>query len=254
MDITGNTILITGASSGIGRALAERLHQRGNTVIITGRRKELLDDIARRHPGMRAIAADLQAEADVRALATRLQSEFPALNVVFNNAGIMQPERLSAGGFDMAAVRSTIETNVISVIALTSAVLPHLLKQPRATVAATTSGLASMPLAMFPTYCGTKAFLHSWLQSLRYQLKGTQVEVLEIAPPYVQTELTGSHQASDPNAMPLAEYADEVMKILASPPYPEGEILVERVKPLRYAERTGQYQKVFEGLNAMRFE
>ena len=117
----------------------------------------------------------------------------------------------------------------------------------------TTSGLAFVPLAGGPTYSATKAFLHSWLQSVRQQLKGTSVEILELAPPYVQTELGGEAQKKDPRAMPLDEYVSEVMQILESGNTPRGEILVERVKPLRDAEGNGSYDQVFEQLNGMEF-
>ena len=142
-----------------------------------------------------------------------------------------------------------IDVNVVGVLHLTAALLPTLRGQRDAAVVTTTSGLAFLPMAAYPTYCATKAFLHSWLQSLRVQLRATSVEVLELAPPYVQTELTGPGQTSDPHAMPLADYADEVMRVLEAGDLSHGEILVERTKPLRWAERDGTYEKVFTALN-----
>ena len=153
MDSTGNTILITGGGTGIGRGLAEAFQRAGNQVIITG----------------------------------------------------------------------------------------------SATIMTVTSGLAFVPVATNPTYCATKAAIHSWTQSLRYQLRDTSVEVLEIVPPYVQTELTGAHQLSDPNAMPLGEYIEETMELLRTPP--SGEILVKRVYPQRFAEREGKYDELYAQRN-----
>jgi len=249
MQPTGNTILITGGTSGIGRALAEQFHGSGNTVIIAGRRQQKLDEITAANPGMHGLQVDVTDTASIPAFAARVRDQFPALNVLINNAGIMAAEDLKVGADDLLTADAIINTNVTSVLHLTAALLPHLLQQPNATIVATTSGLAFVPRAQFPAYCGSKAFLHSWLQSLRHQLRGTNVEVLELAPPYVQTELTGAHQATDPHAMPLADYIAEVMRLLRDPNPPYGEILVERVKMLRGAERGGKYEEVFGMLN-----
>jgi len=249
MRLTGNTILITGGTSGIGRALAEAFHQRGNQVIIAGRRQALLNEIAAAHPGMRGMQLDVEDPGAVDAFAAGIREEFPALNVLINNAGISRPEDLAADTIDLSAARSIIQTNIISVLHLTAALLPNLKQQPNSTIVTTSSGLAFVPLTAFPTYCASKAFLHSWLQSLGFQLRETSVEVLELAPPYVQTELGGPQQASDPNAMPLADYIAEAMQLLSDTDSSHGEILVERVKPLRWAEKNGDYEQVFTALN-----
>ena len=135
-------------------------------------------------------------------------------------------------------------------IRLTAALLPHLQAQPSAAVVNVTSGLAFVPLLATPTYCATKAALHSYSISLRAQLADTGVQVIELPPPYVQTELMGAEQASDPNAMPLAEFVAESMELFASQPDAD-EILVERVKLLRFAEKEGRYAEVFGRLSAM---
>jgi uncharacterized oxidoreductase len=249
MNLTHNTILITGGTSGIGRALAEVFHQRGNQVIITGRRQHLLNEITAAHPGMHGIPLDVEDSLAVDAIAVRVQEKFPELNVLINNAGISRSEDLTADKFDISVAKSIIHTNIISVLQLTSAMLPILQRQPHSTIITTSSGLAFVPFAPFPTYCATKAFLHSWLQSLRFQLRETSVEVLELAPPYVQTELAGSHQAIDPHAMPLADYIAEVMQILSDPDQPHDEILVDRVKTLRWAEKSGAYEQIFAANN-----
>lgn len=249
MRLSGNTILITGGTSGIGRGLAEAFHRRGNQVIIAGRRQAALNEITAAHPGMRGIRLDVEDSRAVDAFAATIQEEFPGLNVLVNNAGITRAEDLTAESIDVSVPRSIIQTNIVGAIQLTAKLLPVLNRQPSATIIATSSGLAFVPRSNFPTYCATKAFLHSWLQSLRFQLRGTSVEVLELAPPYVQTELGGPDQATDPAAMPLADYISEVMGILSKSNLPGGEILVERVQPLRWAEKQGVYDRMFATLN-----
>jgi uncharacterized oxidoreductase len=246
MQIKGNTILITGGGSGIGRGLAEAFHAEGNQVVIAGRRKELLDETIAANPGMKAAVLDIENADAIRTFAERLKKDFPALNVVIQNAGIMRPEFLVDG--TTADAEATIKTNLLGPIRLTAALLPHLLKQPKAAILTVTSGLAYVPLAMTPTYCATKAAIHSYTQSLRYQLRESSVQVLELIPPYVQTELTGSKQANDPNAMPLKDYIAETMNILKSSP-DAVEICVERVKPLRFAEASGAYDAFYKKFN-----
>lgn len=253
MKLTGNTILVTGGTSGIGRGLAEALHDKGNKVIIAGRRQNLLDEITSANPGMKSIRLDVEDAASIKAMVETVRRDYPELNVVFNNAGIARYEDYTADSIDMSASDSIINTNITSVLHITAELLPLLRKQKSATIVTTTSGLAFVPLAMAPTYSATKAFLHSWLQSLRFQLKDTAVEILELAPPYVQTELGGKAQAEDPAAMPLAEYVAEVMSLLGKGNEPDGEVLVERVKELRWAIGEKQtYEKVFAGLNSQK--
>jgi uncharacterized oxidoreductase len=251
MNLTDNTILITGGTSGIGRALAENFHRLGNHVIIAGRRQTLLDEITKAHPGMQGIALDVENPAAIDAFAVRVGKQFPKLNVLVNNAGISRAEDLATDAIDVDVSRSIIQTNIVSVLNLTAALLPTLKKQQSSTIIATTSGLAFVPRNNYPTYCASKAFLHSWLQSLRVQLKSTSVDVLELAPPYVQTELAGPSQATDPHAMPLANFIGEVMHILETGDTPNGEVLVDRVKALRGAERNNRYEQIFTSLNGI---
>ena len=248
MQLTGNTILITGGGSGIGRGLAEAFQALGNTVIIAGRRQQALDATTAANPGMRSVQLDIDNAEAIRTFGAKMAKEYPALNVVIHNAGIMRPENLLAQPEDLAGAEAIITTNLLGPIRLTAALLPQLKKQPTATIMTVTSGLAYLPLAMTPTYCATKAAIHSYSLTLRYQLKGTKVEVLELVPPYVQTELMGDAQASDPRAMPLKDYIAETMKILKDQP-DATEICVERVYPLRYAEKNGDFDKAFQGFN-----
>jgi uncharacterized oxidoreductase len=246
MKTSGNTILITGGGSGIGRGLAESFHALGNQVIIAGRRKQLLDQVASANPGMKSVVLDIEDRANIRAVVAQLARDFPALNVVVNNAGIMRAENLHSQADDLADAEAMVTTNLLGPIRLTAALLPILQKQPHSAIVNVSSGLAFVPLVLTPTYCATKAAIHSYTQSLRYQLKGSTTEVLELIPPYVATDLMDG--ASDPRAMPLDKFIAEVMEILTTQPAVT-EICVERVKPLRFAAEGGQYDAVFNGLN-----
>lgn len=246
MNMTGNTILITGGGSGIGRGFAAAFHAAGNKVIITGRRREPLEATAAAHPGMAFETLDIADAGAIKAFAAKIVADFPALDVVVNNAGIMMQETL-ADGIDLDIVESTITTNLLGPIRLTAALLPHLKAQPAATIMTVSSGLAFVPLTATPTYCATKAAIHSYSQSLRSQLQGTSVKVIEIAPPAVATDLMPGH-ADNPRSMPLAAYIDESMALLRADPAAE-EVLVENVKMLRNAEASGHYAKVYGMLN-----
>lgn len=249
MKMTGNTILITGGTSGIGRALAEAFHDLGNRVIVTGRRQSLLDEIATARPGLVGMPLDLDDTASLPHLASEVRALYPELNVLIANAGISRAEDLSADDWDASAAQALVDTNIMGVLRVVAAFLPVLKRQPNATVMATSSNLAFVPRADFATYCASKAFLHSWLQSLRHQLRRVPVEVLELAPPYVQTELTGAQQSADPRAMPLAVYVAEVMKLLEQQDHERGEVLVERDRARRWAERDGRYDATFAAMN-----
>jgi uncharacterized oxidoreductase len=248
MNPTGNTILITGGGTGIGRGLAEAFHRDGNQVIIAGRRNSVLQDTIRANPGMRFLTVDAESLDDTQRFGAKVKAEFPSLNVLINNAGIMKSENLKSGIEDLAIAEQTVAINLLGTFRLTAVLLPLLFAQPKATVMTVSSGLAFVPIHTNPSYCATKAAIHSWTQSLRYQLRDTSVEVLEIVPPYVQTELTGSFQAEDPNAMPLADYINETMALLKNPPS-NGEILVERVRSRRSAEQNGNYDQFYAEWN-----
>ena len=246
MQTTGNTILITGGASGIGRGLAEAFQKLGNTVIIAGRRKALLEEVVEANPGMKSLVLDVEDRTAIRAFSKRLASEFPALNVLINNAGVMRSENLLEQQDDLSDSEATITTNLLGPIRMTAALLPLLQKHPYSAVMNVTSGLAYVPLAFTPTYCATKAAMHSYSLSLRYQLKDTTTEVIEIVPPYVQTDLMDG--AEDPRAMPLADYIKETMELLTAQPTPT-EVCVQRVHPLRFAEKEGRFEATYHGLN-----
>jgi len=250
MKITGNTILITGGASGIGRRLAESFHKLGNQVIISGRRQQALDAVTAANPGMQSLRLDIGDKAAVAAFAAKLAARHPDLNVLINNAGIMQVEELAMAPGYLDIAEQTIATNLLGPIRLTAALLPRLQAQPHAAILMVSSGLAFVPMAATPTYSATKAAIHSYAMSLRHQLRDTKVEVIEIVPPYVQTSLMGEHQADDPNAMPLEDFIAEVMQLLSSKP-DANEVVVERCVPLRFAAENGQFDAMFQAVNSM---
>jgi uncharacterized oxidoreductase len=246
MKLIGNTILITGGGSGIGRGLAEAFHALGNKVIIAGRRQQVLDEVADANPGMVSVTLDLDDPAAIRSFAEEVTELHPTLNVLINNAGIMRPENLKAQR--VADAEAIITTNLLGPVRLTAALLPHLQKQTSAAVINVSSGLAFVPFPTTPTYSATKAALHSYTVSLRVHLQGTPVEVIEIIPPAVATDLTPGRSTSDPRMMSVQDYIAETMQILKTQPTP-AEICVERVKFLRFAEATGSYEKALQMLS-----
>jgi uncharacterized oxidoreductase len=227
MKLTGNTIFITGSTSGIGRSLAEALHKRGNQVIVSGRRKSHLAELTKANPGMQSIELNVEDPKSIAAAAKKLIAEYPNLNVLINNAGIMRADD-AAAAIDEITLLSTVTTNLLGPIRMTSALIDHLKRQPAATVINVSSGLAFVPLASSAVYSATKAAMHSYTQSMRYKLKGSSVNVLELAPPWVQTDLLNSKD--EPRAMPLPQFIDETMTVLGTD---SQEVLVERVKMLR---------------------
>jgi uncharacterized oxidoreductase len=245
MQMTGNTVLVTGGGTGIGRGLAESFHRLGNQVIIAGRRPEPLQAVAEANPGMKYLPLDQGDPASIQQFAAELTGRYRDLNVVINNAGIQRVEDLTAS--DAAVAEETVAINLLGPIRLTAALLPSLLAKPHAAIVNVTSGLAFMPSALTPTYCATKAALHSYTQSLRFQLRDSSVQVIEIVPPQVQTALQGE-RGFDPNAMPLDDYIAETMKLLQGQPQTD-EIVVERAKPFRFAERNGAYDDIYPAFN-----
>ena len=227
MILTGNTILITGGGTGIGRGLAEALHKRGNQIIIAGRNQSHLDATTKANSGIASVSMDVQDPESIAAAAKTIIARYPRLNVLINNAGIMQIDDAASVVNDTVLV-STVSTNLLGNIRVTSAFIEHLKKQPSATIIYNTSVLGYVPLAVTAVYSATKAALHSFVLSQRYALRSTGISVLEIAPPWVRTDLLGSSNES--RAMPLAEFIDETIDVLGTN---ANEILVERAKPLR---------------------
>ena len=227
MKITGNTIFITGGGSGIGRGLAEALHKLGNRVIISGRRKGHLDATTAANPGMQSVELDIEDPASIASVTSKLIQDYPKLNVLINNAGIMELDDAS-GHVSEELLTSTVTTNIMGPIRVTSALIEHLKQQEDATVVYNTSILAFVPLALTAVYSAIKAALHSYVLSQRYMLKKSSVRVIEIAPPWVQTDLLNSNE--EPRAMPLADFIRETIEALS---VDTDEALVKSVLSLR---------------------
>ena len=246
MDISGNTIFIPGGTSGIGLALALRLQQAGNTVIIGGRRTEVLDRLAAEY-GFGTMSIDISDPASVLSARDTVLTAHPELNVLIAMAGIMVAEDVTKADFLENAER-VVDTNVLGPVRLISAFTEHLQTRPDATIMTVSSGLAHTPLGLTPSYNASKAFIHQFSESIRLQLAGTSVQVIELVPPGLRTELMPG-QSNVEAFLPLEDYIDEVMSLLASQP-DATEILVERVKPLRFSEVNGAYEQAIAMVNS----
>lgn len=247
MKTTGNTILVSGGGSGIGLALAQRWHDAGNVVIVTGRNAAKLEGAIAGRANMYAAQLDVTDLGAIKAFAADIVSRFPALNVLVNNAGIMTYEDATAAR-DLSSAEDTVVTNLLGPIRLIDALVGHLAAQADSAIVNVTSGLAFVPFPKAPTYSATKAALHSYTQALRVQLAG-KVELIELAPPAVRTDLTPG-QSTREGYMPLDAFADEVMALFAGTPTPE-EVLVQNVLPLRNAEANGTVPQVLAMLASL---
>lgn len=247
MNISGNTIFIPGATSGIGLALALRLQDRGNTVIVGGRREDRLSAIASEHPGIRTVRIDTTDASSIDEAARAVVTAHPDMNVLITMAGVMRAEDWSTPSGFLSIAEETVATNILGPIRLIAAFIEHLRAQPDATIMTVSSGLAFAPLRVTPTYNASKAAIHMLSESLRLQFDGSSVSVLELEPPAVRTPLMPGHEDNE-SAMPLEEFIDEVMTLIESQPEAT-EIQVERVKFLRYGEARGDYDQVVAALN-----
>lgn len=247
MDITGNTLFIPGATSGIGLALALALEDRGNTVVVGGRRTELLEKIAAEHPGLGTVRIDTTDPASIQAAAKEVLARYPELNVLVTMAGVMRVEDWHRPETFLSSAEDVVTTNVLGPIRLIAAFVEHLQTRPDATIMTVSSGLAFAPLKVTPSYNASKAAIHLLSESLRLQLADTSVKVVELVPPSVQTDLLPG-QAENAHAQPLGEFVAEVVGILETRPDAR-EIQVERVKFLRYGEARGDYDQVVATLN-----
>ena len=248
MNISGNTVFIPGSTSGIGLALAVELQARGNTVIVGGRRADLLEQIAARHPGIDTVQVDTSDPASIDSAAKEVLARHPDLNVLVAMAGIMRIEDWRRPEGFLASAESVITTNVLGPIRLIAAFIEHLQAQPEATIVTVSSGLAFTPLAVTPSYNASKAAIHMLSESIRLQFADTTVHVVELVPPSVRTSLLPGQESSE-FAMPLYEFVAEALALFETQP-DATEIQVERVKFLRYGEARGDYDQVVATLNA----
>lgn len=249
MQITGNTVFIPGATSGIGLALARALHAAGNVVIVGGRRTELLDRITEENPGIHAVRIDTTDAASIASAAEQVIAEHPELDTLITMAGVMRAEDWHTADGILATAEETVVTNVLGPIRLIAAFVEHLQSRPHATIMTVSSGLAFAPLAVTPTYNATKAAVHMLSESVRLQLADTSVRIVELEPPAVRTALMPGQEESD-FAMPLDDFVSEVMGLIESDP-DATEIQVENVKFLRYGEARGDYAHVVETINRL---
>jgi uncharacterized oxidoreductase len=205
MDISSRTVLITGGATGIGRALAERFLSSESTIIVCGRREEKLHELQRKHPLVHVRICDLTIESARRELCQWVLREYPALDVLVNNAGIQRRVSLLEEE-SWEARREEMVINFEAQVHLTTLLVPHLVHQRNPAIINVTSGLAFVPLAVSPIYCATKAAFHSFTLSLRHQLSSTPISVIELIPPSVRTDLGGPgwHQSG----VPVDEFAD----------------------------------------------
>lgn len=245
MNITGNTIFIPGATSGIGLALAQRLQSRGNTVIIGGRRTEKLDELRDKH-GFATVRIDTGDPDSIADAAKNVIAVHPDVNVLIAMAGVMLPEDWHTPEKFLATAEQTVATNLLGPIRLIAAFTEQLQSQPASAVITVSSGLAWVPLAVTPTYSATKAGIHALSEAIRLQLADTSVQVIELVPPAVRTGLMNN--ADNPRAIPLDDFADETLRLLEQRPDAH-EILVEAVGFQRFAERRGEYSQASEVIN-----
>ncbi|MBO0952917.1 SDR family oxidoreductase [Fibrella forsythiae] len=234
MKLSQQTILITGATSGIGLHLASKLHQMGNQVIACGRNQLQLQKLSSAHPGMATHLCDVTDEQQRRELAAWAVAHYPALNMLINNAGIMQQLDLT-GPIDPARMMTELTTNLLAPIHLSSLLVGHLQGQPVAALINITSGLAFTPLAIVPLYCATKAALHSFSLSQRHQLQDTSVRVFEIIPPAVGTNLghQDNYDNSNDELMPMADFINAVIGALQQDTYEAGIGIAEQLRQQR---------------------
>ncbi|WP_433135528.1 SDR family oxidoreductase [Actinomadura nitritigenes] len=234
MDISNRTVLIVGGTSGIGRELARRFAAAGSTVAVGGRSAEALSELA--EEGFGTFAVDVTDGTSVASARDAVLARYPDLDTVVTMSGVMLLEDLRDPAHFQAA-ETTIDTNLVGTIRVIDAFTPHLVGRSAGTFVTVTSGIAFLPFPPMPTYAASKAAVHAYSEALRAQLDGTGVDVVELVPPAVAT---AGQETVNPHALPLDDFATEVMDLLSADPTPD-EILVKGVLMHRWAERDGTY-------------
>lgn len=248
MKITGNTILITGGTSGIGLAFAEEFMREGNKVIITGRRGDRLSEIKSRLPGIVTKVSDVADAAARKDLAAWIAENHPDTNILINNAGVQLIVDLTRE-VNLDRLHSEVETNFTAPVHLASLFVPHLSGKQNAAIINITSGLAFVPISALAVYCATKAAMHSLTMSLRYQLRETGINVFEIAPPSVDTELGHDRRADKSQShggIPVGEFIEGAMEAIKNDEY---EATIGQSAVLRE-----QREALFDRMNGIRLQ
>lgn len=236
MKTSENIVLITGGATGIGFALAEALVEAGNQVIICGRREGKLEEARKRVPTLITKVCDLSKREEREKLFKWIEQNHGGVNVLVNNAGIQRIVNFKHGARELLEGENEVEINLTAQIELAAYFVPFLMEKRESAIVNISSGLAFMPIALFPVYCATKAAIHSFTVSLRQQLKGTSVKVFEVAPPTTETELDRGMRAKRgaEKGVPPDEVASEILKGLAGD---EFEIAIEEAHKLREDSR-----------------
>jgi uncharacterized oxidoreductase len=215
MNLSGNTVLITGGATGIGYEMAKAFLDAKSSIIICGRREERLLEVQKKYPGIHFKRSDVSIESERKSLVEWIIKEFNSINILVNNAGIQRDMDLTRGIEDIIDRFDEIKINLEAPIILSAMFIPHLLKQKEPAIINVSSGLAFVPMARFPVYCATKSALHSYTMSLRHQLKRTNIKVIEVIPPAIDTELNmeGRSKRNSPSfGVNASEFVQAVMK------------------------------------------
>jgi uncharacterized oxidoreductase len=237
MKLTNNTILITGGSTGIGLELAKQLQKRGNKVIVTGRNQAKLDSAKEKVPGIHVVRSDVSKLADVEELYAQVTRDYPDLDVLINNAGVMKTINLHTEDPPLEDLGEEIDINFVGPVRLVRRFLAHLKSKPEAAIVNVSSGLAYVPFPIAPIYSATKAALHSFTLSLRVQLKNTHVKVFELAPPTTETELLSSFDADDMKGIAVMKLDEMVADCIRGMESDRFEIRPGQSNQLRFMNR-----------------
>lgn len=237
MKTSGNTILITGGTSGIGFEMSKQFLKAGNTVIVTGRDKIKLEKIKAAMPELHIYQSDVSNPLEITDLFKKLTGDFPALNILINNAGIMKSVNIHNSQETLEKLTQEIDINLKGPIQMSKIFIEHLKKQKTAAIVNVSSGLAFVPLPISPVYCATKAGLHSFTQSLRAQLKNTSIKVFELAPPATATELLSSMDQEDMKGVTIMPVTQMVTEFFNGFAKDQLEICPGQSKQLRFLSR-----------------
>ncbi len=244
MDLSNNTVLITGGSTGIGLAMAKQYLGAGSKVIICARKQEKLEEAKQKFPALVTYLCDVQDQAQRESLAAKVIADFPELNIVVNNAGIQRHNNFLKGA-DMVSAIEEITTNLVAPIHFTSLFIPHLLTKPNSAIINVSSGLGFVPIARMPVYCATKAAMHSFSWSLRHQLKDTSIKVFEVIPPIVDTDLDHGVRPASFRGMHVDDFVKQTMPGIESDTY---EIAVGMSKGMVESTKAGS-EEAFKRMN-----